>query len=186
MIDRGVAGVLACLCMAIRTIVTYPSSVLKERSREVEALDDEVRRLLDDMADTMYHAGGVGLAAPQVGVPLRCIVIDVGSELPDGRVVSNLISIVNPVITSSEGRIEWEEGCLSVPDLLVKMERASKVSVRGLDRDGKPIELEAEGLLAVAFQHEIDHLDGKLIIDKVSALERDLYLKGIRKKAKVL
>jgi len=163
--------------MALLKIEKYPSNSLKRKAKPVDEVTADITKLLDDMAETMHAAPGVGLAAPQVGISLRCIVIDTGIEQPDGTFVSNLIQIVNPKIVDAEDEVEWEEGCLSVPEFLLQMKRAAKVKVRGLDKHGKLIEIDAEGLLAVAFQHEIDHLDGKLIIDNVSRLKRELYVK---------
>ena len=142
-------------------------------------MDEGVRKLLDDMAETMYAADGVGLAAPQIGEGVRVIVVDVSSGSLGGM---GLLKMVNPEITAREGEIEWEEGCLSVPDLRVMMTRSRKVHIRYLDEQGAAQELDAEELLAVAVQHEIDHLDGKLIIDSVSRLKRELY---VRKRKKV-
>jgi peptide deformylase len=161
----------------IRKIVTYPSPVLTSVSKPVEVVDDSIRALLSDMAETMYVADGVGLAAPQIDVGLRVIVVDVDKESGKG-----LLKMVNPEIISRDGEIKWEEGCLSVPDLLVKMERSQHIHVRYLNENGSQKELEAEGLLSIAIQHEMDHLDGKLIVDNVSRIKRDLYLRK-RKKA---
>jgi peptide deformylase len=159
----------------IRRIVTYPSPVLTQRAEEIPVVDDGVRALLEDMAETMYEADGVGLAAPQIGEGVRAIVVDVGSAGP------GLLKLVNPEILTCEGEIEWEEGCLSVPDLRVVMKRCRKVRVRFLDEGGAEQDMFVEELLAVAIQHEIDHLDGKLIIDGVSRLKRELYVRKRRK-----
>lgn len=163
----------------IRKIITYPNPLLAKRSDEVETVDDYIRALLGDMVETMYAHDGVGLAAPQIGVGVRAIVIDASGADPEGP---GLIKMVNPEITSREGEIEFEEGCLSVPELRVMMKRSAKVRARYLDENGEQQEIEAEGLLAVAIQHEIDHLDGRLIIDNVSRLKRDIYTRK-RKKA---
>lgn len=170
--------------MALLEILKYPARVLKTPAKEVPEVTDEIRRLLDDMTETMYAAPGVGLAAPQVGVSLRCIVVDTGKELPDGTVEPNLYQFVNPEIVSTEGKITWEEGCLSIPDLEVKTKRVTKLRLRGLDRNGKTVEVDAEGLFAVAIQQEMDHINGKLIIDYISPLKRELYLKEQKKKSK--
>lgn len=170
--------------MTVRKILTYPSPQLKKIAEPVEEVNDEIRRLLDDMTETMYAAPGLGLAAPQIGVSLRAIVIDVGIEMPDGTRKSNLIQMVNPEIVSGEGEIIFEEGCLSVPEFTYPMKRMASVVVKGLDRNGKEVEIKADGLLAVAFQQEIDHLNGKLIIDNVSRLKRELYRKKMEKRAK--
>jgi peptide deformylase len=164
--------------MAVLTIKTYPDDVLKRRAEPVEAVDEDVRRLIDDMAQTMYAAPGIGLAAPQVGVSKRVIVVDVSTmdeELP------GLIPLVNPEITQSEGEIELEEGCLSLPGFTAMVKRAGRVCVRALDSDGKPIQLDAEGILAIALQHEMDHLEGTLLLDRTSPLRREFYKKKVKK-----
>lgn len=158
-------------------IVKYPSPVLKKKAEPIPNVTPEIAKLMDDMADIMYAAEGVGLAAPQVGISKRIIVIDIRGEKP------NLIQLANPEIILAEGEIEWEEGCLSIPEFTLKMKRKAKVKVRGLDKTNKHIEIEAENLLAVAFQHEIDHLNGKLLIDKVSSLKREMYVKSAKKRA---
>ncbi|MFH1830820.1 MAG: peptide deformylase [Pseudomonadota bacterium] len=164
----------------IRKIITYPNPLLLKKSKPVEVVDDAVRTLLDDMVETMYAHDGVGLAAPQISENIRAIVVDVSaaSESPE----IGLLKIVNPKIISSEDEIEFEEGCLSVPDLRVKMKRSEKIVVRFVDENGTKKELKAFGLLAIAIQHEMDHLDGRLIIDNVTRIKRDLYLRK-RKKA---
>ena len=145
--------------MAIRKIVVLgEDEVLRKHARRVDKFDKRLRTLLDDMADTMYKADGVGLAAPQVGILKRAVVIDVG----DG-----LIELVNPEIVASEGGVVGPEGCLSVPGRRGTVERPEKVSVIAQNRDGKEIRLEGEGLLAVALCHEIDHLDGVIYVDKM-------------------
>lgn len=158
-------------------IVTYPNPILHKKAKAVEKVTPEVVRLMDDMAETMYVDSGVGLAAPQVGVSLRVIVVDVGLDLPTGTKKSNLIQIANPEVLSASGTVEWEEGCLSVPEFRLKVERHAKIVVKGLDKHNKPVEILAENLFAVAFQHEIDHLNGTLLIDRVSKKEQDKYLK---------
>lgn len=143
--------------MSIRNIVKYPDPILREKAVEVKKFNERLGKLLDDMAETMYDAHGVGLAAPQVGISKRVMVVDVGEEL---------IEMVNPEIIEKSGeQIEPPEGCLSIPGLLGYVKRANKIRVKGQDRNGNPIEIEAEGFLARAFQHEIDHLDGVLFID---------------------
>ena len=159
--------------MPLREILTHPDLRLKVQAQRVSIVDARVRRLLDDMAETMYGAPGVGLAAVQVGAPVRAIVIDVaGREEP-----SCLHQLVNPEIVEREGSILWDEGCLSVPGMNAEVERSGHVLVRALDKEGKQIEVEAEGLLAVCLQHEMDHLDGVLFIDHLSRLERALLLR---------
>ncbi len=156
--------------MTIREILVYPDPRLREVASAVEQVDDEIRTLIDDMAETMYAAPGVGLAATQIGVPLRVFVIDIASE----EEPSNLLTFVNPELMGREGSQTYREGCLSFPGVSEDVKRAARVRVRALDRDGKPFELEATGLLAVAVQHENDHLDGELMIDRVSPLRRRL------------
>jgi len=164
--------------MAILKILEFPDSILKQVARPVNVVDDEVRRLLVDMADTMYDAPGIGLAAPQVGDSRRIIVVDVDWGEND----RNPKGYINPEIMLAEGSIKFEEGCLSVPEYQSEVERASRVVLHALDPDGKQVEVEAEGLLAVCFQHEMDHLNGMLFIDRISRLKRSLYVKR-RKKA---
>jgi peptide deformylase len=178
--------------MAILEIVTYPSDVLKKVAQPVGEITNDIKKLVDDMFDTMYSAEGVGLAAPQVGVPLRIIVVDVNvhgdeeEETTQGPIGPKehgrkKYGMINPVITDREGEIEWEEGCLSIPDFRLKMKRSNKVKVKFTDKDGRENVVDAKGLLAVAIQHEIDHLDGKLLIDNISRLKRDLYLSKMTK-----
>jgi peptide deformylase len=154
----------------IRTILHYPDKRLREQGKKVEAFTPELRQLIDDMAETMYAAPGVGLAATQIGELLQLFIIDVaGDDEP-----SELRVFVNPEILEREGEITWQEGCLSFPGVQEDIERAAKVKVRAQDRDGKWFELEAEGLLAVAVQHEYDHLQGKLMIDHMGPLKKRL------------
>lgn len=167
----------------ILNIVTYPNPVLKKKSAPVEKVDREVHDLIENMFETMYNAPGVGLAAPQVGILKRILVVDVGhlegeTRKPDPR------AIINPVIKSREEKIIWEEGCLSLPELILPIERSKKIIVEGLDHEGKPVKYLGEDLLAVAFQHEIDHLDGILLVDRLSRLKRDLYLQRLKKREK--
>ena len=164
--------------MAILKILTYPDPRLKKKSTPVEKIDKEIEKLLDDMAETMYDAPGVGLAAPQVGVNMRVIVIDISARQEDSP---GLIELINPVIISSEGVQIAEEGCLSIPGFSSEVKRKAKVNVQGLDRKGNLVEYEGNGLLARAFQHEIDHIDGVLYIDKLSRLKRELLKKKIKK-----
>lgn len=165
--------------MAIRPILQYPDPLLKKRAARVENLTGDVAQLLEDMIDTMYAAPGVGLAATQVGVGQRAIVLDVHDEADEPG--KRLLRLVNPVITEREGEILWEEGCLSVPELTAPVKRARRVLLRAWTLDEREIEIEAEELLAVALQHEIDHLDGKLFVDRLSRLKRDLYRARRRK-----
>ena len=162
--------------MAVREIRILGDPVLLTPPEPVAEVDDEVRQLIDDMLETMYDADGVGLAAPQVGVSRRVIVIDVRE--PDVAP----FGLVNPVIVERADEVErGEEGCLSIPGLRDIVERSAKVVVEGLDRDGLPRRIEAEGLLARALQHEVDHLDGILFIDRISPLKRQMLLKRWQK-----
>src|ERR671923_331328 len=163
--------------MAVLQILKYPESVLSQASLPVKDITGETARLINDMLETMYAAPGVGLAAPQVGVSERVIVLDVDHENPHKQVYK----LINPAITRAEGEIVWEEGCLSVVDFTAEVRRAAQVAVVAFDENEKEIKIEAEGLLAVALQHEIDHLDGKLFIDRISRLKRDLYTRRRKK-----
>ncbi len=163
--------------MAIREILKYPHPVLKKRSREVDQIDGELTQLIRDMTETMYDAGGVGLAAPQVGISRRVIVVDVSPIDPR----HSFFVMINPTIISEEGDVEHEEGCLSVPECLEKVKRKERVRVRGISPEGKEMEISGEGILAFALQHEIDHLNGVLILDRVSALKRDVYRRKVKK-----
>ncbi len=169
--------------MAVREILKYPHPVLKTKAEEVERVDDELISLVSDMIETMYKAGGIGLAANQVGVCKRVIVLDVpdDEERENYERGRNLLVLLNPEIVESDGSIRYEEGCLSVPGVTADVVRAMRVRVRGLDRKGDPLEIEAEGLLAIALQHEIDHLDGILFIDRLSRLKRDMLKRKYRK-----
>jgi peptide deformylase len=166
----------------IRKIITYPDPILKKVARRVEKVDGEVRAIMADMAETMYAGEGVGLAAPQVAESVRVIVIDVTSGT-EGK-GPGLLKMANPEIVSCEGEIEWDEGCLSVPELRVVMKRKKGIVVCFIDENNKKKKMDCDGLLAVAIQHEIDHLDGKLIIDEVSRLKREMYLKKVKKRRK--
>jgi len=163
--------------MAVLEIVSYPNSTLTRRAEEVEKVDGKIRKLISDMADTMYATGGVGLAAPQVGVSKRVIVVDVSPYDPS----ASLISIVNPEVVSEAGEVLHEEGCLSVPECVEGIKRSQWVKIRGLDERGREIEVEGEGMLAIALQHEIDHLNGRVILDRMSRIKRDLYKKRLKK-----
>ncbi|HUT79159.1 MAG TPA: peptide deformylase [Polyangia bacterium] len=161
--------------MALLEIVIYPNIVLKTAAVPVQLVDDSIRKLVDDMAETMYVAPGVGLAANQVGVLARVAVVDV--EYSEGR--ANLVELINPKIVERDGDLVWEEGCLSFPGVNVEVPRSATIRLTALDRDGRPFELRAEGLLAVAIQHEIDHLDGVTLADKVSFLKRRMIVRDI-------
>ena len=160
--------------MQTRDIRLYPDDILRTRCQPTE-MNDEIDRLIDDMLYTMYEAPGIGLAAPQVGRNLRVIVADV-SESRDQPV-----ALINPEIIASDGMTEYEEGCLSLPGIYAKVRRPARIRVRALNRDGKPVELEADDLLAICLQHEIDHLNGVLFIDHLSALKRNRLLQKYRK-----
>jgi peptide deformylase len=161
----------------IREILIWPDPLLKQIAKPVDRVDDAIRRLLDDMVETMYAADGVGLAAPQVGELVRCIVIDT-SPKQEGQ---KLIHLVNPEIVLAEGVTTYTEGCLSIPGEAEEVERAARVRVRALDRAGEPFELDCEGLLDIAVQHEMDHLVGTLFVDHLSALKRELIRKRMKK-----
>ena len=166
--------------MALRDIKKYPDPVLRAKTKRVERIDEQVLRLIEDMAETMYAAPGVGLAANQVGVPLQLAVIDIGVGEEEQK-KRQLVVLINPEMVSMEGSIVSEEGCLSVPDVTEKVKRAARVKVRAQDRTGKEFELEAEGLMAKALQHEIDHLNGIVFIDRLSALKRNIFRRKLKK-----
>ena len=163
--------------MTIPDICTYPEKILREPARPITGIDDEIVRLADHMAEVMYNAPGIGLAANQVGVPKRLLVADTSSRVSE----SELIVLANPEIIAAEGELTIEEGCLSVPGYQAEVKRHERVTVRGLDLHGEEVEIEAEGLLAVVLQHEIDHLNGILFIDRISRLKRELYKRKLRK-----
>jgi peptide deformylase len=152
--------------MPVLTILRYPDPRLEKVAKPVEQVDDSIRQLVRDMAETMYAAPGIGLAATQVDVHKRVIVLDV-SDTRD-----QLVVLINPEILAREGEQECEEGCLSVPGVYDVVKRAEKVKVRALDRDGRPYELDADGLLAVCIQHEMDHLEGKVFVEYLSRLKQ--------------
>lgn len=166
--------------MAIRPIVRWGHPVLHEPSQPVETIDAEVRTLVADMIDTMWAAPGIGLAAPQIGVPLRVIVVD----LSVGEDKTQLITLVNPEYVEKDGEQKHDEGCLSIPGFGGSPVRPARVLVKGLDLDGSERRYEGTGLLARAFCHEIDHVDGLLFVDRLSPLKRDLMKRKLRKKAR--
>jgi len=167
--------------MALKTILTAPDPRLKKKSKPVAAVDAEVRQLMDDMLETMYAAPGIGLAAPQVGKLRRVIVLDIDRE----DVKTGPLFMANPeVIEASDEDATYEEGCLSLPEHYADVVRPAKVTVRYLDRDGKKKEMACEGLLATCIQHEIDHLDGILFVDHISALKRNMILRKLLKARK--
>jgi peptide deformylase len=163
--------------MAIREIVTYPQGVLKKRSEDVVKITEDIRVLIRDMRETMYASGGIGLAAPQIGVNQRVIVVDVTSFHPEQKP----FALINPEIVSREGDIESTEGCLSIPGLLETIQRGEKLTVRGTDEEGNQVEIEATGMLAICLQHEIDHLNGMTILERLSPLKREIVKRKIRK-----
>lgn len=179
--------------MPLLNILKYPDPFLKTKAEQVNAVDDAVKALIKNMIETMYAERGIGLAATQVGSSKRVIVLDVpdpvnketestveGKERRPQR-GKNLVALVNPVITSLSGETTYEEGCLSVPGVTADVDRAATIKVKALDREGKPFELCADGLFAIALQHEIDHLDGILFIDRLSRLKRSLIIRRYKK-----
>jgi peptide deformylase len=164
--------------MARLDILHYPDARLHTVAKPVQAVDARIRTLIDDMAETMYTAPGIGLAATQVNVHERVIVIDISETHDELRV------FINPEIIAQSGREESEEGCLSVPGIFDKVQRAERVTVRALDREGKPFELKADGLLAVCIQHEMDHLVGKVFVDYLSSLKRNRIKSKLLKQAR--
>jgi peptide deformylase len=166
--------------MSHMQIYTYPDAVLKTTAEPIRDIDQDLQIIIDQMIETMYLAPGIGLAANQVGLLKRVIVFD-GSPKEDEP---NPHVLINPEIVASEDSIKWDEACLSVPDYTADVIRKARVQVKGLDRHGNPLNLEAEELLAVCLQHEIDHLDGVLFIDRISSLKRALYKKKLKKKQK--
>ena len=168
--------------MSILRIVTYPDKFLKEPTREVENINGRLQQLIDDMSETMYAAPGVGLAAIQVGVDQSLLVFDIADRQDGDR---NLQVLINPRIVEKEGEILSEnEGCLSVPDFRADVKRSERILVDGFDREGKQLRFEAEGFAAIVLQHEIDHLNGTLFIDRISALKRNLYKRRVKKQMK--
>ena len=165
--------------MAIRNILHFPDPRLRQIAAPVDTVDDEIRQVVDDMAETMYDAPGIGLAATQIDMHKRVIVIDISPER------DSLLVLINPEITAGEGKQTLEEGCLSVPGIYEKVTRFEKITVRALDRDGKPFELEADELLAVCIQHEIDHLDGKVFVDYLSPLKQQRIDKKLQKQQRM-
>jgi peptide deformylase len=163
--------------MALLRIRKFPEDVLKEPAAAVKNINGSVEGLIDSMVQTMYAAPGVGLAAPQVGESKRIIVLDTNHDDPG----KHLLKLINPQIIEAEGKITWEEGCLSVIDYTADVKRAARVLVRAWTPEEKEIEIEADDLLAVALQHEIDHLDGKLFIDRISRIKRELYRRKLAK-----
>ena len=167
--------------MTIKPLVLLPDPILRTTSKEVERVDDDVRRLADDMLETMYDAPGIGLAAVQIGVPRRLLVIDCSKEEEEKAPMV----FINPrIVDRSKERNVYEEGCLSIPDYYAEVERPAEVTVDYIDRDGKERQVKADGLLATCLQHEIDHLNGVLFIDHISRLKREMVVKKFTKLAK--
>lgn len=152
--------------MSILSILEFPDKRLRTKAKEVTVFDGKIKTLVDDMLETMYDYAGVGLAAVQVGIYQRVIVVDVSEDK------KGALCFINPEIIEEEGRKEGDEGCLSVPSFFEPVERAEKIKVKAMDQEGKPFEMDAEGFLSVCIQHEIDHLDGKLFVDYLSPLKR--------------
>ncbi|PID72719.1 MAG: peptide deformylase [Desulfobulbus propionicus] len=163
--------------MAIREIITYPHPVLREKAQKVTAFDEELQTLIADMLDTMFDAPGVGLAANQIAVPLQVVVIDRSTQ-PDKK---ETLALINPVISDGEGSVVDEEGCLSVREFQSKVKRFQKIHVTAQDAEGNPLEFDAEDRFARIIQHEVDHLNGTLYIDRISSLKRTLYKKKLKK-----
>ena len=160
----------------LRPIVKFGDQGLATPARAVEAITADIEQLVDDMLATMYAAPGVGLAAPQIGVPLRVCVIDLGV----GKRAADVITLINPELVEREGMQVEDEGCLSVPGFTASVARPARAVVRGLDRQGRPITIEGTGLLARALQHEVDHLDGTLFLDRLRGIKRELIVRRIR------
>ena len=168
--------------MALRPVLQFPDKRLMQRSAPIDLITDEIRELAADMCEIMYDEPGIGLAAPQVAAPVRLIVVD--TEWTEEDAEQSPLILVNPELSEHEGKLVWKEGCLSVPDFEAEVERAERVLMRALDLDGKEVESRAEGLQAVCFQHEVDHLDGVLFIDRISRLKRGRYVLKRKKQQK--
>lgn len=168
--------------MAVLEIKKYPDKILKEKTEPVREFDGELQRLIDDMIETMYTAPGIGLAANQVGVSKQVLTVDVRSIQEQG----DLIVLINPEVVSSDGECEIEEGCLSLPEYKTALKRPEKIRVRGQDRKGGPLEFECDGLLARALQHEIDHLNGILLIDRIGRIKKEFFKKRYKKTQSVI
>jgi len=168
--------------MTIKPLIILPDPILRQVSKPIETIDSEVKKLADDMLETMYDAPGIGLAAIQIGVARRMLVLDVSK---DGEDKKPLVFINPEIVTASDARSVYEEGCLSIPDYYAEVERPASITVRHLDREGKEQVTEAEGLLATCLQHEIDHLNGVLFIDHISKLKREMVIRKFTKAAKM-
>ena len=171
--------------MAKLDIITLPDRKLRMKSAPVERVDDDLRKLMDSMLETMYAAPGIGLAAVQVNIPRRVVTIDVAKREDDTASPDPLFLINPEILWSSDDLAVAEEGCLSIPEYFAEVERPAKVRVAYIDRDGNRREMEAEGVLAVCLQHEIDHVEGRLFIDHLSKLKRDMVIKKFAKQAKL-
>lgn len=166
--------------MACLQICTYPDPILRRKAEPVTAIDREIRKLIDEMAETMYAAPGIGLAANQVGKRQRLLVVDLQRPEYD----QGLVALINPRIVAASGETSYEEGCLSVPEFFSNVKRYDQITVQALDKDGNPFELSASGLLAVVLQHEIDHLEGRLFIDHLGTITRELFKRKWKKRLK--
>ena len=171
------------ICMALRQILTEPNKTLREQSLSVEIVDEDLQKLMNDMLETMYAAPGIGLAAIQVGIPKRVIVLDIASK--DGP--RNPMFFINPeIIEKSDNNLTYEEGCLSVPGQFAEIDRPGKCHIKYLDYHGQPKEIKAEGMLATCIQHEMDHLEGILFIDYLSKLKKSMIIKKLSKQNKAI
>lgn len=166
--------------MSVRDVVTYPQATLRQKSETIKEVSKEIKDLIREMKETMYASSGIGLAAPQVGVNQKVIVVDVTPYQPDQKP----FALINPEIISGEGEVDSTEGCLSVPGFLETIKRKEKVTVRGIDEEGKEVEIEATGMLAICLQHEIDHLNGLTIVERLSPLKRGIIRKKLKKAAR--
>ena len=167
--------------MTVRKILTIPDTTLRKKSTKIEKVNKDIKRLMDDMLETMYEAPGIGLAAIQIGIPKRIVVMDLSKD-PEKK---NPMYFVNPeIVWKSDLKSTYEEGCLSIPDQFAKVDRPEKCNIKFLDYDGNPKELKAEGLLSTCIQHEIDHLNGVLFIDYLSKLKKDIIIKKVSKDKK--
>ena len=162
----------------ILEIKTFPDEILRKKAQPIEVFDEELHKLLDDMAETMYHANGYGLAAPQIGKSLRMLVLDASA----GKVKGGLMEVINPQIVEKSGEIMEEEGCLSIPGEYAYVKRYSQVAVKYQDRNGEERFIQGEGRLARILQHEIDHLEGNLFIDRLSSIKRETIKKHIKRR----
>ncbi|MBW2267856.1 MAG: peptide deformylase [Deltaproteobacteria bacterium] len=165
--------------MPLREVLQFPDKRLARVSEPIGKISEQIRQLAADMLEVMYDEPGIGLAAPQLGEAIRLIVVD--TEWPEDGAERNPLVLMNPEIVEADGSITWSEGCLSVPDLQADVERSERVTLAAKDLDGKALEIRAEGLQAVCFQHEIDHLDGLLFIDRISRLKREMYVRKRKK-----